>query len=45
MYCSDGLIAIFWFIFMSTNFYIAGMTVIEGNCLLTALSMTVANMR
>ena len=30
MYCSDGLIAIFWFIFMCTNFYIAGMTVLEG---------------
>lgn len=33
MYCSDGLIAIFWFIFMCTNFYIAGMTVLEGKFL------------
>jgi hypothetical protein len=38
MYCSDGLIAIFWFIFMCTNFYIAGMTVLEGKFLLIFLS-------
>ncbi|KAJ4370386.1 hypothetical protein N0V83_004904 [Neocucurbitaria cava] len=30
MYCSDGLIAIFWFIYMCTNFYIAGTTVLEA---------------
>jgi hypothetical protein len=30
MYCSDGLIAIFWFIYMCTNFYIAGITVLEA---------------
>ena len=30
MYCSDGLIAIFWFIYMTTNFYIAGATVLEA---------------
>lgn len=30
MYCSDGLIAIFWFIYMCTNFYIAGATVLEA---------------
>ncbi|KAJ4987805.1 glycosyltransferase family 2 [Stagonosporopsis vannaccii] len=30
MYCSEGLIAIFWFIYMCTNFYIAGATVIEA---------------
>ncbi|CAA9964660.1 hypothetical protein CFE70_008311 [Pyrenophora teres f. teres 0-1] len=30
MYCSNGLIAIFWFIYMATNFYIAGMTVLEA---------------
>ncbi|KAF2792670.1 glycosyltransferase family 2 protein [Melanomma pulvis-pyrius CBS 109.77] len=30
MYCSDGMIAIFWFIYMCTNFYIAGATVLEA---------------
>ena len=30
MYCSEKLIAIFWFIYMSTNFYIAGATVLEA---------------
>ncbi|EMD91058.1 glycosyltransferase family 2 protein [Bipolaris maydis ATCC 48331] len=30
MYCSDSLIAIFWFIYMCTNFYIAGTTVLEA---------------
>ncbi|KAF2178607.1 glycosyltransferase family 2 protein [Zopfia rhizophila CBS 207.26] len=30
MYCSDSLIAIFWFIYMCTNFYIAGVTVLEA---------------
>jgi cellulose synthase/poly-beta-1,6-N-acetylglucosamine synthase-like glycosyltransferase len=30
MYCSNGLIAIFWFIYMCTNFYIAGTTVLEA---------------
>ncbi|KAF1846004.1 glycosyltransferase family 2 protein [Cucurbitaria berberidis CBS 394.84] len=30
MYCSEGLIAIFWFIYMCTNFYIAGTTVLEA---------------
>src|SRR5690242_13750564 len=30
MYCSEGLIAVFWFIYMSTNFYIAGATVLEA---------------
>lgn len=30
MYCDDGLIAIFWFIYMCTNFYIAGATVLEA---------------
>lgn len=30
MYCSEGLIAIFWFIYMCTNFYIAGSTVLEA---------------
>ncbi|KAF2474972.1 N-acetylglucosaminyltransferas-like protein [Lindgomyces ingoldianus] len=30
MYCSEGLIAIFWFIYMCTNFYIAGATVLEA---------------
>ncbi|KAF2810383.1 N-acetylglucosaminyltransferas-like protein [Mytilinidion resinicola] len=30
MYCSDGLIAVFWFIYMCTNFYIAGATVLEA---------------
>jgi len=30
MYCSEGLIAVFWFIYMCTNFYIAGATVIEA---------------
>lgn len=29
-YCSEGLIAVFWFIYMCTNFYIAGATVIEA---------------
>ncbi|OCK77231.1 glycosyltransferase family 2 protein [Lepidopterella palustris CBS 459.81] len=30
IFCSDGLIAIFWFIYMTTNFYIAGATVLEA---------------
>ena len=30
MYCDDSLIAIFWFIYMCTNFYIAGGTVLEA---------------
>ena len=30
MYCSEGLIAVFWFIYMCTNFYIAGATVLEA---------------
>jgi cellulose synthase/poly-beta-1,6-N-acetylglucosamine synthase-like glycosyltransferase len=30
MYCSDSLIAVFWFIYMCTNFYIAGTTVLEA---------------
>ncbi|KAF2644162.1 N-acetylglucosaminyltransferas-like protein [Massarina eburnea CBS 473.64] len=30
MYCNDNLIAIFWFIYMCTNFYIAGATVLEA---------------
>ncbi|KAF2112817.1 N-acetylglucosaminyltransferas-like protein [Lophiotrema nucula] len=30
MYCSEGSIAIFWFIYMCTNFYIAGATVLEA---------------
>ena len=30
MYCSNSLIAIFWFIYMCTNFYIAGTTVLEA---------------
>lgn len=30
MYCNDGLIAVFWFIYMCTNFYIAGTTVLEA---------------
>ncbi|KAF2255336.1 glycosyltransferase family 2 protein [Trematosphaeria pertusa] len=29
-YCSEGLIAVFWFIYMCTNFYIAGATVLEA---------------
>ncbi|KAF2015708.1 glycosyltransferase family 2 protein [Aaosphaeria arxii CBS 175.79] len=29
-YCSDELVAIFWFIYMCTNFYIAGATVLEA---------------
>ena len=29
MYCSNGLIAIFWFVYMCTNFYIAGTHVDE----------------
>ena len=30
MYASEGVIAIFWFVYMSTNFYIAGATVLEA---------------
>ena len=30
MYCNEGLVAIFWFIYMCTNFYIAGATVLEA---------------
>jgi hypothetical protein len=30
MVCSDALVGIFWFIYMATNFYIAGSTVIEA---------------
>lgn len=30
MYCSENLIAVFWFIYMCTNFYIAGATVLEA---------------
>ncbi|KAH7072661.1 N-acetylglucosaminyltransferas-like protein [Paraphoma chrysanthemicola] len=30
MYCDEQLIAIFWFIFMCSNFYIAGTTVLEA---------------
>jgi len=30
MYCSETWIAIFWFIYMCTNFYIAGGTVLEA---------------
>jgi cellulose synthase/poly-beta-1,6-N-acetylglucosamine synthase-like glycosyltransferase len=30
MYCSEGLISVFWFIYMCTNFYIAGATVLEA---------------
>ncbi|KAF1996063.1 glycosyltransferase family 2 protein [Amniculicola lignicola CBS 123094] len=30
MYCSERTIAIFWFIYMITNFYIAGSTVLEA---------------
>ncbi|KAF2263613.1 N-acetylglucosaminyltransferas-like protein [Lojkania enalia] len=30
MYCTERLIAIFWFIYMCTNFYIAGATVLEA---------------
>ncbi|KAL6708732.1 hypothetical protein ACN47E_002428 [Coniothyrium glycines] len=30
IYCSERLIAIFWFIYMCTNFYIAGTTVLEA---------------
>ncbi|KAF2683227.1 glycosyltransferase family 2 protein [Lentithecium fluviatile CBS 122367] len=29
-YCSESLVAIFWFIYMCTNFYIAGATVLEA---------------
>ncbi|KAF2456993.1 N-acetylglucosaminyltransferas-like protein [Lineolata rhizophorae] len=28
--CSEGLIAVFWFVYMATNFYIASMTVFEA---------------
>src|SRR5689334_20056992 len=28
--CNDGLKGIFWFIYMTTNFYVAGSTVIEA---------------
>jgi cellulose synthase/poly-beta-1,6-N-acetylglucosamine synthase-like glycosyltransferase len=34
-YCSEALIAIFWFIFMCANFYIAGATVLEAFMSLT----------
>lgn len=30
MFCSESLIAVFWFIYMCTNFYIAGTTVLEA---------------
>jgi len=30
MICSDTLVGIFWFIYMATNFYIAGSTVVEA---------------
>lgn len=30
MYCSNNMITVFWFIYMCTNFYIAGATVLEA---------------
>ncbi|KAF2198031.1 N-acetylglucosaminyltransferas-like protein [Delitschia confertaspora ATCC 74209] len=30
MYASEGVIAVFWFVYMMTNFYIAGATVLEA---------------
>ncbi|KAL6717678.1 hypothetical protein ACLMJK_005593 [Lecanora helva] len=30
MFCTDNLISIFWFIYLTTNFYIAGSTVLEA---------------
>jgi len=29
-FCGDGLIQVFWFIYLTTNFYIAGSTVLEA---------------
>ena len=30
MFCTEELISIFWFIYLTTNFYIAGSTVAEA---------------
>ena len=35
MFCTEQLISIFWFIYLTTNFYIAGSTVLEALMSLT----------